>query len=187
MSGFNINPVIGAVYAALVPFIATVTGLPASNIVLGLANRAAMPMPGFITVQAITRHRLRTNQHSGVSIAEDLSGSVTIEEGVEVAVQIDCYSVPPADAVTPTAEDWATMLSSTLRDNYACSQFPSNIQPLYADDARMIPLVAGEEQYEERWSLDAHFQYDPQTTIPQQYADVLTLGLIDIDVEFPPA
>ena len=180
MTAFAVNPVLSAVYAALVPFIQQVTGLPPAQVVLGLGNRTPMPAPGFIAVQAITRHRLRTNLHSGVTIAEDESGSVTMEEGVELTVQIDCYSTPVSATQPQSAEDWATMLSTTLRDAYGCSIFPPNIQPLFADDARMIPLVAGEEQYEERWSLEAHFQYNPQTTVPQQYADVLDLELIDV-------
>lgn len=181
MSGLIVTPtlngVTASVYAALVPFIVAVTGLPATSVIQGLQNRAAMPLPGFIAVQALTRHRLRTNLHD-YSVAG--AGNVNIQEGVELAVQIDCYG--------PSGEDWATMLSSTLRDEYGCNALaPSGVQPLYADDARMIPLVAGEEQYEERWSLDAHFQYNPTTTALQQYAAVLALGLIDVDVEYPPA
>lgn len=181
MSGLTVTPtlngVTASVYAALVPFIMAVTGLPAASVIQGIQNRASMPAPGFIVVQAVTRHRLRTNLHD---YSVEAGGNVNIQEGVELAVQIDCYG--------PSGEDWATMLSSTLRDEYGCSVLaPSGVQPLYADDARMIPLVAGEQQYEERWSIDAHFQYNPTTTAPQQYADALTLGLIDVDVEYPPA
>jgi len=180
MNGLTVTPTLngaaGSVYAALVPFIMAVTGVPAANVIQGLQNRASMPLPGFIVVQAITRHRLRTNIHD-YSVAS--AGDVNIEEGVELAVQIDCYG--------PSGEDWATILSSTLRDEYGCNLLlPSGVQPLYADDARMIPLVAGEEQYEERWSLDAHFQYNPTTTAPQQYADALDLTLVDVEERYPP-
>jgi hypothetical protein len=183
MSGFAISPTLQQVYAALIPFIMTVTGLSASQVVQGLPNRAAMPLPGFISVQALFRHRLRTNVHSYPTIGEPTT--VAIEEGVELTVQIDCYG-PQTTAEVEGAEDWATILSTTLRDEYGCTALAPILQPLYADDARMIPLVAGEQQYEERWSVDAHFQYDPQTTVPQQYADALALGLIDVPVPGPP-
>lgn len=181
MTGFAVTPLLADVYAALVAFIGTVTGLPPSNIVLGIPNRAAMPMPGFISIQSVVRNRLRTNEHGPVNVA---TTELNIEEGVELTIQIDCYSAPVSAGQT-TAEDWATMLSSTLRDEYGCSILAPTVQPLYADEARMVPLVDGEEQYEERWSLDAHFQYNPNTTIPQQSAAALKLRLLDVPNQAP--
>lgn len=180
MSGLVVTPTLNgvtkSVYAALAPFIIAVTGLAPANVIQGIQNRASMPeFDNFVLIQALTRHRLRTNLHD-YSVAN--AGNVNIQEGVELAVQIDCYGT--------SAEDWATMLSSTLRDEYGCTALGPNVQPLYADDARLIPLVAGEEQYEERWSVDARFQYNPVTTPPQQYATALALGMIDVDVAYPP-
>lgn len=181
MSGFAIAPNLQQIYAALVPFIMTVTGLAAANVVQGLPNRASMPLPGFISVQGIFRHRLRTNIHGYTGAP---SSQATIEEGVELTVQIDCYGPETTDEVVG-AEDWANLLSATLRDEYGCAALAPTLSPLYADDARMIPLVDGEEQYEERWSLDAHFQFNPVTTIPQQYADVVDLILWDVPQQEP--
>ena len=85
--------------------------------------------------------------------------TATLEEAVELAFQIDCYG--------PQSHGWATMLSTLLRDEYGVNALsPSGITPLYADDARMMPTVFAEEQYEPRWSLDARFQMNPVTTIP---------------------
>jgi hypothetical protein len=184
MPSYVISPQLqSGVYAALVPFITLVTGLAAANVVQGLPNRASMPMPGFISMQAIFRHRLRTNLHLPVNPAG--GGTQAIEEGVELSMQIDCYGPQSTDEIEG-AEDWATILSTTLRDEYGVSQLqPAGVVPLYADDARMIPLVAGEDQYEERWSVDARFQYNPQTTIPQQSADVLKLLLLNVQERYP--
>lgn len=165
-----VTPTLQGFYAALLPFIVGVTGLPATSVVQGIQNRASMPPPGFILVQTITRHRLRTNVHTYSTHSTVLTQA--IEEGVELGVQIDCYG--------PQSEDWATMLSTLLRDNVGCTALAPTTQPLYADDARMVPLVDGEEQYEERWSVDAHFQYDPVTTAAQQYADALAITLINV-------
>jgi hypothetical protein len=110
-----------------------------------------------------------------------------LDEGVELTVQIDCYGPESTDPAAVGAEDWASILSATLRDEYGCAQLAPLLSPLWADEARMIPLVDGEEQYEERWSLDAHFQYDPITTIPQQYAATLDLEMIRVPQEsYPP-
>jgi hypothetical protein len=170
-----------SLYAVLVPFVMSVTGLDAAHVVQGLPNRATMPTPGFVSMQALFRKRLRTNIHSQALAPNN----ATLEEGVELTVQMDCYG-PQSTGSGDGAEDWATILSATLRDQYGCAALAPTMQPLYADEARLIPLIAGEEQYEERWSLDAHFQYNPVITIPQQSADVATIGLVDVDERYPP-
>jgi hypothetical protein len=177
----SIAPTLQQVYAPLVAFIIALTGLPATSVVQGIPNRVPMPKPGFVTVQALFRNRLMTNVDLWDEVTEPPI-QAAIQDAVELRVQIDCYG--------PTACDWANMLSATLRDEYGCTQLAAlattfTLQPLYADDARMIPLVDGEEQYEERWSLDARFQINPVTTIPQQYADVVDLTMIDVPIPGP--
>lgn len=186
MSAFAISPTLQQVYAQLIAFIMTVTGLPASNVVQGIPDRAAMPLPGFISVQAVVRKRLRTNIDTP-DLVDDNPATATIEEGVELSVQIDCYGPQSTTTTdnTGVAQDWANILSATLRDEYGCAALAPTLQPLYADDARMIPLVDGEEQYEERWALDARFQFNPVTTIPQQYADTVELVMWDVPVQAP--
>ncbi len=173
-------PTLQNVYAPIVAFIISVTGLADTQVIQGIQNRAPMPEPNFIVVQALFRHRNITN----IDIPDELTEppvTAGIQEGVELTVQIDCYGLSGCD--------WANMLSATLRDEYGCTALaalgaamtpPFELQPLYADDARMIPLVDGEEQYEERWSVDARFQINPLTTIPQQYADVAKLTMINV-------
>jgi len=179
-----ITPTFQQFYAALTAFIMEVTNLPASQVVQGLPNRAPMPLPGFISFQTIMRHRLRTSIDLPQNTADDLA---TITEGVELTVQIDCYG-----ALTQTygPGDWANMLCATLRDNFGCAFFENAlgagiVDPLYCDDARMIPLVAGEDQYEERWSVSAVFQLNPTTTIAQQYAEVLKIQLVNVPAGIP--
>jgi hypothetical protein len=184
MTALVVTPILQNLYGALAAFIAGVTGLEAGEtVVQGLPNRAAMPLPGFIVIQSVTRTRLRTNLHTYGTSGDPTT--VAIEEGVQLRVQIDCYGPQSTDAITG-AEDWATMLSTTLRDAYGVSILePSGIVPLHADEARMVPLVDGEDQYEERWMLEAFFQYNPVTTAPQQYADELTMKLWDVPVQAP--
>ena len=278
----TITPNVQAFYGALNLFIQNVTGLAASQVVQGLPNRAAMPLPGFISFQAITRRRLRWNLHTsdttdqfvgtasvtsgsstltitavtsgalavgqsvaclgipaGTTIAAfgtgtggigtyalsqnatanetdvtlvvgsqeplldqngapllDQNGqpllgppsSLTILEAIELGIQIDCFEPQSTSTSVVGAEDWANMLSATLRDNYGCSFFEAQLgagicDPLYADDARMVPFVDAEEQYEQKWSVDARFQLNPTTTIPQQYAAAVTLEMVEVPAE----
>jgi hypothetical protein len=177
MTGYSVTPTLqGNVYPALLALITSVTGLPASNVVQGRPNRASMPMPGFVSVQALFDRRLRTNVDTWDE-TDPSPTTQTLEQGLELTVQIDCFG--------PQSHDWANMLSTILRDEVGCNALAPSCQPLYADEARMIALVDGEEQYEERWALDAKLQMNPITTVPQQYADVLELTLINVPEKFP--
>jgi hypothetical protein len=174
----TVSPTLTTAYTAIVAFILSVTGLASTQVIRGVQNRASMPLPGFITVQFLQQRRLRTNIHQTGSANPPTTA--TLEEDVELTFQIDCYG--------PQSNAWATMLSTLLRDEYGVNQLsPSGVTPLYADEARFIPFIDGESQWEERWSLDARFQLQPVTTIPQQYADVLDLTLVNVTERFPPA
>ena len=76
--------------------------------------------------------------------------------------------------------------SALFRDEYAADNMPANIQPLYADNPMQMPLIDGEDQYEERWKLTASLQYNPVTTIGQQSALAVDIGLVEIDTTFKP-
>lgn len=166
-----------AVYAALGNFIVAQLGLDAAHVVQGYPNRVAMPVGPFVNMTAISMKRLRTN----VDTIPDGSfpTEVSAEQGTQIDVQIDCYG--------PAAGDWATILTTLLRDNVACVALAPNCQPLYADDPIRSPLVNAEEQYEDRWIVTARIQYNPATVTIQQYADTLgPVGIIDVEVSYPP-
>lgn len=184
MSGFAISPILQTgVYVPLAAFISTVTGLDSQHVVQGIPNRASMPSPGFIGMQTILRRRLATNLHlyDEVDPAPTTAGFL---ESIEMTIQIDCYGPQSTDEIEG-AEDWANILSATLRDEYGVNALAPTLAPLYADEAQMIPLVAGEEQYEERWMVTARFEFDPTTTVPQQYANVLKIKLWDVPLQAP--
>lgn len=105
------------------------------------------------------------------------AGAKTAKQAMQYTVQIDCYG--------PLSSDWAAMLSTMLRDEYACLSMAPNVQPLSADDPKMMPLVDGEQQYEQRWTLTALLQYNPVTSTPMQFFDGATVGLVDVDMRYP--
>lgn len=76
-----------------------------------------------------------------------------------------------------------------FRDQYGCAFFegyPISIIPLYADEPRQAPFINGENQYEDRWTLDVVLQVNPVVSTPQQFADTVTVVLKEIDATFPP-
>lgn len=175
----TITPLQSDVYTAVRAFLLGVlpSGVPVSR---GLPNRAAMPQPfpGFVVMQMINVNRLRWNvdtwDATGVNPTTLLS-----EQGIQVHIQLDFYG--------STSGDWANIVSTLWRDTYGCDALAPTCQPLFADDARMAPLVDSEEQYEERWQLDARLQYNPQVTVSQAFAaSVAPVDLINVNEAYAP-
>lgn len=190
MSSLVVTPTLSDVYNVLQPFIVTITGLDPSLVIQGLPNRTPMPEadPGFVTMQAILTKRLRTNVDGGWSGVDDPTG-VNSEQGTLLRVQLDVYGV--------NSGDWAVMLSTLLRDEYGCAQLagldgegnpvvPPLCQPLYVDDAKLAPLVDTEDQYEQRWIVEAILQFNPVTTTPMQFANTAEISVINVDEAYPP-
>ena len=93
-------------------------------------------------------------------------------ESVQMAAQVDVYG--------PNSGNFAQIISALFRDEYAVSRFAAMspaISPLYADDPRQLAFSDGEQQYENRWSIDVEMQVDETVTVPQQFADVLTVNV----------
>jgi hypothetical protein len=109
------------------------------------------------------------------------AGSTEIEQSTEVVLQIDVHG--------PASTDNAQTISTLFRADFAVTEFANeaiSISPLYADDPRQMPFVNAASQYEDRWVVEAHMQIDPVVSVPQQFADVVTLTVVDVDVAFPP-
>jgi len=167
------------VYQSLVTFLtgALPAGVP---VIRGLPNRAAMPqpVPGFVTMQLIGFNRLRWNIDTW-DTTNSAPTTETAEQGMEVRAQLDFYGASSAD--------WAATAGTLLRDPYGVAALAPNVAPLYADDARMIQLVDSEQQYEERWSLDAHLQFNPVVTVSQTFANQpATIATINVNEAYSP-
>lgn len=151
--------------------------VPTGTIVLvGPLNRTAQPATDHVIITPTTRKRLRTNVDTDVDTPGD--GHTQMEQGTKLGVQVDFYGT--------LAGDWCAMFTTAFRDEYGVTALAPTCAPLYADDGRMMPSVTGEEQFLDRWMVDAMLQYNPVTTIPQQFFDSAEVGLINVDVEYPP-
>ena len=49
----------------------------------------------------------------------------------------------------------------------------------------MMPLTDSEQQYEQRWMATAVLQFNPVVTVPQDFANALTINLVDVDERYP--
>jgi hypothetical protein len=95
-------------------------------------------------------------------------------ESVQMAIQVDVYG--------PNSGNFAQIISAMFRDGFAVDQFAASspeISPLYADEPRQLAFSDGEQQYENRWSIDVQLQVDQTVTVPQQFADALKVNVVN--------
>lgn len=150
------------------------------EIVKGQTNRVPSPAsPNYVVMTPIMRMRLATNDDS-YSDPFPLSGSRSITQETRVTIQLDVHG--------PKSADNAQVISTMLRDMAACDSFKGSgfdIQPLYTSDPRQLPFITGEDQYEDRWSLDVEIQANPIVTVPQDFAAELgPVDLIPVDLVY---
>lgn len=153
------------VFTALREFLLSV--ISCTEVVRALDNRVPMPPGGFILMSPVTQVRLATNISSYTLGAPDTKN---VTQKIKFTAQIDCFGTK--------SNPWATTIATLLRDDFAVTKFPANVVPLYADDPRQIDFTDGEMQFEERWMVQAHFQYDPTIQVPAQLATTLAAPAI---------
>ena len=167
----TVNPTQSAVFTALRSFI---LGLISCEVINGIDNNVPMPRGGFIVITALFNTRIATNAHAFAD-PTPTTGTTTTTQPTQHTVQVDCYG--------SDAAEWAAILSTMFRDEYGCLALAPNVQPLYADDPKMIPLITGEQEYLQRWMITAHLQYNATITIAQQFFDQAGVGIHSVDKE----
>lgn len=99
----------------------------------------------------------------------------------DLTVQIDIHG--------PNATDYVRIVEGLFRSEYGTTALSSSgldIAPLYSGEARQIPFINQEQQYEYRWTLDVHLQVNPVVGTPQQFAEELDMTIIAADTAYPP-
>jgi hypothetical protein len=94
-----------------------------------------------------------------------------------VHVQFDFYAAG-SDANQQVVGSWAAAVSTLWRDEFGCAALAPDAAPLFIDDARGIPLISGEDQYVGRFTSTAVLQYNPVTSVPQEFADEAIVSLV---------
>lgn len=114
------------------------------------------------------------------------SGLQLLMQPTQITFQLDFHSDRMSEA-----GDMAQVVSTLLRDDFATTQFANQVpnygvSPLHADDARQMPFQNEQKQYEWRWVVEANLQANIAVSLPQQYADQVDVGLIEVDTHYPP-
>lgn len=149
-----------------------IPALDADHITQGLGNNVPMPLPGFVCMTAGDQQRLATNEttYNGVD-------NKTLTNFKQFDVQIDFYG--------PNSSEWANVMETVLRDDYAVDFMGPLVTPLYCSNAQMVPLTNGEKQYEERWMMTAAFEFNPDVVLAQQSATTLVVVPVNVEATYP--
>ena len=172
----TVSPTLDDVFEDLRAYLLTIVG-PGVEVIRGLGNRVSMPDAPFVVMTAVNSYRIETNQDTYLDGFPTSPGIAQSLQATKLCVQLDFYG--------PQSSSWAVMVGTLLRDDQACEAL-NVCQPLYADDPRMMPLVTAEDQFLERWTLQAYVQYNPVTTTALGFSTTLDIVPINVDEEFPP-
>lgn len=114
---------------------------------------------------------------SQVAVSQVMATGVeTLSQPTEVVYQLDVHG--------PSSSDNAQIITTIWRDQRGVdllTSFNPNVFPLYCDEPRQVPFQNAESQWEYRWVIEAHLQANQTVALPQQFADVLDLTLINAE------
>ena len=133
-------------------------------------NQVPEPIgPDFVMMTMRSRARQATNLETWAPDAID-PASLEIVQSTRLVMQLDFHG--------RLGSDFAQLVATLWRSDFACrALLPAGIQPLYAEDAKQIPFVNGEKQYENRWVMEIAFQASPVVLAPQDFAAILSVDL----------
>lgn len=152
------------------------------EIIRAQVNRVPEPRClDFIIMTQINRNRLSTNTNTYTDGWPSLPGVAYASQSTQYDIQLDVHG--------PNSGDNIQVISTLFRDEYATSYFDQqaiDAQALYTSDPHQAPFVNAESQWESRWVITLSLQANIVVQVPQEFADSLVVGIIDVEVVYPP-
>ncbi|MGA7539851.1 MAG: hypothetical protein WBW93_13910, partial [Steroidobacteraceae bacterium] len=150
------------VYAGIAQFIALCVP-QGTTITQGQQNRIPMPSgPCVILTTLGAPERIGTNDDDTVPVV-DAAGTIT---GYTAGVTADFVYHVQADFYSPQAESWAMSAELLWRDNIGINAMPDGMKPLYSEGRMQLPIVGGEDQWIQRWTMTLVLDYQPTWSQP---------------------
>lgn len=151
------------------------------EVVQGFTNRVSTPKGSFVVMSGLVKRNLSTNMKTFTSpVTPSTVGELRNTKSLEYTVQLDVYG--------PASGDDSTVLTTAFTNDAAWSFFNNlvpGLAPLFMEDPRQSPIVTGEQQYDQRWTLVAHLNFMPSIVEPQESATEAVTGIIDVDATYP--
>ena len=157
------------VFTGLKAWLMDALGLPSASVIQELQNRAAAPKTGFVNML----HRLQKRMGANTVVYSKSGQSVTTTRPTDFQIQTDCYGSASGDWANIIATVWNSPLAVQFLASYG-------ITPLYAEDPRELSGVNGEDQYEERWIVILHMQFNPEMAAPMTFLTIPNPTILDI-------
>ena len=147
-------------------FLVSNCGVPAAACVKGFGNRAATPKGSFVVMTLMLTERTSTNIHEEATTLDQQGAVTTFQDTTfmpsQGTAQLDFYG---ADAWS-----WANKSAMYLRDEVGCSFLAAyGVQPLYCNDPKNLTGLSGEEQYQDRWMVEAILAFNQSDTLPLDF------------------
>jgi len=109
------------------------------------------------------------------------AGVLNAMQPTELTIQCDVHG--------PLGGDNAQRIVNMLLDDYAFVNMTRQglgVLPLTAENRGQIPFVNAEQQYEDRWVVEACLQVNATVNdIPQEFFDQVVIGFIPVDIVYP--
>lgn len=153
-----------------------------TEVVRGVGNRVAPPPAPFVMITPLDQKRLTLLPTTDYTLPVDQNpgtlGSRLFTQQLDHGVQVDCFG--------PLAADWAATIATLVVSPFGSEQLAPTCAPLYCGEPMQSPFVGGELQQDERWTFTVNLQYNPTVTVAQDFMTAVNIGLINVDVTFPP-
>lgn len=144
------------------------------HVVAGQQNHVPLPQGRVVVVTPLLQSALDVPV---TRYDRDVS-DIGKRQSLDWRVQLDIYG--------EDAADMAAMLVTVFRANVSFDWLEEQkyvIRPLYAEDPRNMAFINDAMNYEARWMLEVHLQANPTTTLPQEFAKSLHVGLTEVDTK----
>lgn len=182
-----VTPTEEDIFAALRAFLQDVLPLKSTGpdvpflVVVGQENRVAEPLntaartnSNYVVMTPLRMPRLSTN----AEIQASLGLALAITQSSQCVIQLDVHG--------PEAFNNSSIISALFRSSYAVDFFAARatsgtIAPLFADDPRQMAFTSGEQQYEDRYIIEANLQVNQTVTPVAQSARELVLDITDVE------
>jgi hypothetical protein len=151
-----------------------------TEIVVGQDNQVASPQSAnYAVMTPITRTRLATNLTTYADGFPSDPQTRADTQATQVTIQVDTFG--------PLSGDHAQIIQTMFRSDWGVDQFVTSgfdVTPLYTSEPRQMKFWDESSQVQQRWTTDCSLQANPIVTVPQDFADQLTVGVINVDVTY---
>lgn len=138
---------------------------------LGQDNRVPEPLaPDFIIMTMTGQERLATNVET--TPGGPLPVELTMGESTQFAVQLDIHGPNSGANAARVAMVWRSAWAASF-----LAALPVPVAPLYASEPTQTAFDNAENQIETRWIVTVYLQANPVVTVPQDYAEALSVSL----------